>query len=207
MDIILEMMARKDLTFDILRSRLLEREQQLERNEQESDRKSLGKSCTMTEHSRGRKPSSSTTFTSNRYQCGETGHMAKDCPKKKRSGKSGYGRSGGRSGRDGRGQGGGGKGKEKVKDAVNLGEHVFCLTVSTNSAKAHQKCSASELVWDSGATRSMSWDKRDFSDLKPANFGSVEIPGGDKLSVAAVGTQLSPCPQTPCQSCGPLVFC
>ncbi|KXS15915.1 hypothetical protein M427DRAFT_56478, partial [Gonapodya prolifera JEL478] len=122
--------------------------------------------------------------------CGETGHMAKDCPKKERGGKAGYGRGGGRSRRNGRGQGGGGKGKEKGKDAVNLGKHVFCLTVSTNSAKAYQKHSASKLVWDSGATCSMLWDKRDFLDLKPANFGSVKIPGGDKLSVATVGTQM-----------------
>ncbi|KAJ3313712.1 hypothetical protein HDU93_004821 [Gonapodya sp. JEL0774] len=85
-------------------------------------------------------------------------------------------------------QGGGGKGKEKNGGFANqMDTHGFTIS-AMDSPTTHQKRSQAELIWNSGATRSMSWDADDLGDLKLIAQAGVAIPDGGMLEVKSVGT-------------------
>ncbi|KAJ3321592.1 hypothetical protein HDU93_003376, partial [Gonapodya sp. JEL0774] len=192
------MHRQKALTVEDFRMLLLEREQEMEsRDEKPED----GKVFSMTQNSPWSRKSRSTPkpFPGTCYICGERGHKSYDCPREgSRRGGDGERKSGGGGNGDGGGNGkvGGGsrsgKGKDKESAFANVMDtHVFCLPeVDSGTNGTHLRRSCSELLWDSGAARCMSWDVNDFLDIRPVADRHVMNLAGKPLKVMGVGTLL-----------------
>ncbi|KAJ3332466.1 hypothetical protein HDU93_009097, partial [Gonapodya sp. JEL0774] len=191
------MHRQKSLTMEDFRMLLIEREQELESRNGTLETEHSFSVTHNSPRSGGSSRSTSKPFPGTCFICNKHGHKAADCPQgSSQRGGDGERKGGGGGNRDGgdHGKGGGrgksGKGKDKEVTFVNTMDHyVFHLPgLGPRTMGTHQRRLRSELLWDSGATRSMSWDHLDFSDIRPVEGIQVMAPGGKPLQVTGIGT-------------------